>query len=470
VRDTLTLAVTRRNEVPPIDPRRLEPLIGSERVATLIETASRLRVLLGGRRLVNVNSTATGGGVAEMLATLVGYARGAGMETDWLVIEGDPEFFAITKRIHNGLYGSPGDGGELGTAEHAVYERAMARNSDWIRAEVRPHDLVIVHDPQPAGLIAPLVDLGAAVVWRCHIGYDGTNEWTERAWAFVRPHVTNAHAHVFSREAFAPPWIDRGGIRVIPPSIDPFTPKNAALDPSEILGLLGGAGLLTDRGGQPDSRVRRRAEVVREGAAPGPHVPLVVQVSRWDRIKDMAGVLRAFVDQVPAPAHLVLAGPAVDGVGDDPEAAEVWDETVAVWSRAPLEGRARVHLAAIPMDDPVENALVVNALQRHAAVVVQKSLAEGFGLTVAEAMWKRRPVVASAVGGIVDQVVDHETGLLVRDPLDLASFGAAVRSLLEDPGEAERLAARAHEHVVEHFLADRHLLQYAELVEALLAI
>jgi trehalose synthase len=453
----------RRVEVMPIDPRRLEPLIGGERTASLLATADALTERLDGRRLVNVNSTATGGGVAELLHTLVGYALGVGVECDWRVIDGDPQFFHVTKRIHNGLYGSPGDGGELGAEARAVYEQSVRRNAEAIGACVRRGDIVIVHDPQPAPLIAPLVETGALVVWRCHVGFDGTNEWTDRAWEFLRPYVAPAHAHVFSREAFAPEWIDRSRVGVIPPSIDPFTTKNLPLAPAEAVGLLASAGLV-EAGVDGDDRVRRAAEVIREGPAPKPDVPLVVQVSRWDRMKDMTGVLEAFVEHVPAPAHLVLAGPAVVGVSDDPEGGEVWAETAAAWAGAPLEPRARVHLVAIPMIDPIENALVVNALQQHARVVTQKSLAEGFGLTVAEAMWKSRPVVASAVGGIVDQIRDGETGLLVGDPHDLAGFGASVQSLLADQPKAERLGRNARAYVTERFLADRHLLQYAELM------
>lgn len=434
-----------------------------------MRTAATLRELLGDRRVLNVNSTATGGGVAEMLATLIGYARGAGIESEWLVIAGDLDFFTLTKRVHNGLYGSPGDGGELGSSERASYERTLAANVARIGEEVRPGDVVIVHDPQPAGLIGPLIDLGAKVVWRCHVGYDGSNEWTERAWAFIRPYVEGAHAHVYSRESFAPEWIDRVLLRAIPPSIDPFTPKNADLTASEVLALLRAADLLTVAEVEPDPRVMVPADIVREGTAPDAEVPLVVQVSRWDRMKDMVGVLRGFADYIPSPAHLVLAGPATDGVSDDPESFEVWTETRAAWSRLPEHSRSRVHLAAIPMDNPAENALVVNALQRHASVVAQKSLAEGFGLTVAEAMWKRRPVVASAVGGIVDQVVDGETGVLLEDPYDLAGFGSAVQDLLENPDEADRLARNARDHIADRFLGDRHLLQYAELLSKLLS-
>ncbi len=462
--------VVTRVAVDPIDLHRLTPILGAARIEELLEAAASLKSLLGGRRIVNVNSTAFGGGVAEMLHTLVGYILGAGLETDWLVIDGEPEFFALTKRIHNGLYGGPGDGRELGAAEHAYYERVTQRNLERVRPLIRPGDVVIVHDPQPAGLVAPLVELGAHVIWRCHVGHDGTNDWTERAWAFVRRYVEPAHAFVFSREPFAPPWIARASLRVIPPSIDPFAPKNRDLRGGEVTGLLRGAGLLAGDGAPGDPRVAHVAAVVRDGFPLDPGVPLVVQVSRWDRMKDMSGVMHGFVEHVPAgEARLVLAGPETTGVDDDPEGAEVWSEMLADWERLPQAGRARVQLVAIPMADPVENALVVNALQRHATVVVQKSLAEGFGLTVAEAMWKARPVVGSAVGGIVDQVVDGETGLLVGDPNDLAGFGAAVARLLGDPAHADALGRNGRRRAEQLFLGDRHLLDYATLLAELVA-
>ena len=248
-----------------------------------------------------------------MLATLLGYARGLGVEVDWVVIPGDSDFFAITKRIHNGLYGSPGDGGALGAAERAHYDRVTAENAERLRRIVRSGDIVLVHDPQPAGLLAPLVELGACVVWRCHVGFDGSNEWTERAWAFLRPYVEVAHAHVFSRAPFAPSWIDPARLRVIPPSIDPFAPKNRDQTPSEVLALLSAAGLLASDGIYPDERVRRPAQVVREGPAADPKIPLVVQVSRWDRIKDMGGVLESFVRHVGLDDVRLVGGDDDDG-------------------------------------------------------------------------------------------------------------------------------------------------------------
>ncbi len=456
--------------VPPLDPGRLEPYVGRARTAELEQAAASLRERLGDRRVVNVNSTAVGGGVAEMLHTLLGYARGLGIRAEWLVIEGDPPFFELTKRIHNGLYGGPGDGGGLGEAERVVYERTLSANAPGIERAVRPGDVVLVHDPQPAGLVPLLLEAGALVIWRCHIGLDKTNAWAERAWSFIRPYVENAHAFVFSRAGFAPAWVARERLAVIPPSIDPLARKNEALDRETMLDVLASAGLLAQDGRTDHPAVLRRARVVREEEPPSHETPLVAQVSRWDRMKDMPGVLRGFVEGVdPATgARLVLAGPAVDGVTDDPEGLQIWEETVSLWHDLSREDRARVDLAAVPMDDPVENALVINALQRNAAVVVQKSLAEGFGLTVAEAMWKSRPVVASAVGGIADQIVDGESGLLLADPGDLAGLGTLVSRVLESPTEAARLGEGARRRITERFLPDRQLLQYAALLHGLL--
>jgi trehalose synthase len=444
-------------------------VIGEKRLARLLELASRTRERLDGRRVVNVNSTATGGGVAELLHVLLGYARGAGIATEWDVVEADPAFFAITKRIHNRLYGTQGDGGRLGEAERRYYEETLARNARAVLASVRPQDVVIVHDPQPAGLIPVLLDRGALVVWRCHVGIDRSNEWTEQAWSFLRPYVEPARAHVFSRAEFAPSFVATETLAVIAPSIDPFAAKNTALARGRRLEILGDTGLLASAG--PCGPRVRRAEVVREGPAPAADAPLVVQISRWDHLKDMAGVLGGFVQAVPraSGASLVLAGPAFAGVADDPESGVIWTEIVDQWKGLSSVDRARVHLALVPMEDPLENALVINALQRHAAVVVQKSLAEGFGLTVAEAMWKSRAVVGSAVGGIADQLVDGVSGVLLDDPRDLTAFGNALAKLLRDPEERRRLGRNARRRASTHFLPDRHLRDYALLLERIVA-
>jgi len=197
---------------------------------------------------------------------------------------------------------------------------------------------------------------------------------------------------------------------------------------------------------------------------------VVVQVSRWDRLKDMAGVQSAFAaaQAEVAETHLLLAGPDVSGVSDDPEGATVLAECRATWERLGPEVRSRIHLCCLPMDDLEENAHIVNCLQTHASVVVQKSLAEGFGLTVTEPMWKGRPVLASAVGGIQDQIVDEVSGVLLPDPRDLADFAHRLWDLLAEPDRAARIGAAAHERVLEQFLGDRHMIQYGQLFRELL--
>jgi trehalose synthase len=457
-------------------PERLTALIGPERARRFTATATAAREALAGRQVINVNSTAVGGGVAEMLQTLLAYARGVGVDTRWLVVEGNPDFFAITKRIHNGLYGTPGDGGRLGADERQVYEATLHRNAAELRALVRPGDFVLLHDPQTAALAPELCHAGVTVVWRCHVGIDRPNEHAERAWDFLRPYLEDVAAYVFSCEQFAPPWIDLSRLEVIPPSIDPFSAKNEPMEPAEVTRILQYVGLLDGGGEQPvatftrrdgsPGRVNRHVDILQTGPPPPVGAPFVLQASRWDSLKDMRGVMEAFAEYVvPASdAHLVLAGPAVHGVADDPEAAEILADCIAGWRALPHAARSRVHLACVPMTDPDEAAAIVNALQRHCTIAVQKSFAEGFGLTVAEAMWKARPVVASAVGGIVEQIVDHESGRLVADPTDATAFGETLCALLADGAEAARLAANARTRAAEHFLGDRHLEQWAVLL------
>jgi trehalose synthase len=464
------------------DPRELAKLVGERRLDQLLgSTADDLRRVLGDRSVVNINASAAGGGVAEMLGVLLAYARGAGVDARWLVIEGDEAFFAITKRLHNHLYGTPGDGGPLGNAEHDHYREIIQRNEAELAAVVKPGDIVILHDPQPLGMAAALQARGAIVVWRCHVGIDGSNEHTERGWSFLRPYLLHPElaAYVFTRSQFAPRWLPPEGVRTIPPSIDPFSLKNIDIAADHAGAILTAAGLIGGtvepvtflRSDGSPGRIDHGSDVFRTGPPPGPDVPLVVQVSRWDRLKDMAGVLRAFAEFAVADhdAHLVLAGPVVSAVADDPEGAGVLTECVEAWRSLPHAARIRVQLACLPMADGEENAIMVNALQRHAHVVVQKSLAEGFGLTVAEAMFKERPVVASPVGGIVDQINDGKTGILLGDPTDQAAFGQALDRLFTDARLARRLGSAGRQHVIDQFLPDRHLARWSGLLRELLA-
>jgi trehalose synthase len=307
---------------------------------------------------------------------------------------------------------------------------------------------------------------------------DSPNGEAHEAWRFLLPFVREAEVYVFSRATFVWDDLEPGRVVVIPPSIDAFAPKNQDLDRATVSAILRCAGIETGecppgsvfirQDGTP-GRVDRHADLG-GGTRLGASDPVVVQVSRWDRLKDPVGVLEAFARGIAprSSARLVLAGPAVAAVSDDPEGLQVLREVGARRQELPAELRERVHLVSLPMDDAAENAAMVNALQRRATVVVQKSLAEGFGLTVAEAMWKGRPVVASRVGGIQDQIRDGETGRLV-DPGDLDEFADIVVQLLEKPDEAARLGAAAKAEITELFLGPRHLAQYVDLFQRLLA-
>ena len=465
-----------------ISPRPIElllSLVEEDRIRETSRVVEEMQRRMKGRVLWNVNSTGVGGGVAEMLRPLLGYMKALGIDTRWVIIEGTSEFFRITKRLHHALHGSKGDGSDLGERERAVYEQVLRANAEELLRLIRPRDFVLLHDPQTAGLVPHLVRSGAIVIWRCHVGGDKPDGEVELGWSFLGPYLEDAAATVFSRNQYIPDCCDHGRSVVIPPSIDSFSTKNQELDDGTVRAILVHAGLVEGPSGEGSptfrredgspGRVQRHASVLRLGRAPTWETPLVVQVSRWDPLKDPAGVMQGFAEHVngagPTGPELVLAGPAVGTVADDPEDTAILDQVVAAWRRLPRSHRNRVHLASLPMTDVEENAAIVNALQRHATVVVQKSLHEGFGLTVTEAMWKSRPVVGSAVGGIQDQITDGVHGLLVQDPFDTRAVGAALGRILEDSDYAAWLGRNAHCRVRDEFLVVRHLIRHAELME-----
>jgi trehalose synthase len=459
-----------------MDPHRFVSVLTGDQYAALLDLIDRAVRKLHGRVIWNINSTAKGGGVVELLRPLLGYSRGAGVDARWVVVSGEPEFFAVTKRLHNRLHGFKGDGGELGAEQHQIYRQTLERCAAELIPLLRPGDVVILHDPQTAGLVNAVRSSGATSIWRSHVGRDESNHFEAEAWSFLHGYLLGADAFVFSRREYVWKGLPQDKIAVIQPSIDAFSPKNQDQSRQSSLAILERAGILEDGGddatfirsdGSP-GRMDRRAGMIEERPLAA-HDPVVTQISRWDRLKDPLGVLHAFAQHVSphSDAHLVLAGPATDSVADDPEAAAVLGSVSAAWERLPVNVRERVHLATLQMDDLEENAAVVNALQRHSTVVVQKSLVEGFGLTVAEAMWKERAVVASSVGGIQDQIVDGQSGVLISDPRDLHSFGRAVAELLAEPDRAARLGQEARLRVRDHFLGPFHLGRYFELIQRL---
>jgi trehalose synthase len=319
---------------------------------------------------------------------------------------------------------------------------------------------------------------GAFVIWRCHVGTDEPGAEVDLAWDFLGPYIERVPATIFTREQYIPECCDHGRSVIIPPSIDPFSPKNQEMTETMQRSILVHTGIIEGPNGATPKferqdgspgRVDRHADIIRSGRPPAWDTPLIVQVSRWDPLKDPVGVMEGFGKLLERPLQrhpeLVLAGPNVSAVSDDPEGKGTLDRTEAAWRRLPHGFRDRVHLACLPMADDEENAAIVNALQRHATIVVQKSLKEGFGLTVTEAMWKARPVVGSGVGGIRDQIEDGKSGLLLGNPLNLDEFATALETLLNDPKLCLKLGENARERVREHYLGIRHLLQYAELIE-----
>ena len=381
-------------------------------VDLLLRAAEPLR----GRRFVHVNSTRIGGGVAEILHRLVPLMRELGFDVEWAVMDGDADFFATTKAMHNALQG----------AEQLITDAMLAHYLDVNRANAArlqlEGDLVLIHDPQPAATIETR-RRGGAWVWRCHIDFSAPRG---RAWEFLEGYVNRYDAAVVSLEAYARhlavPHV------VVPPSIDPLAEKNRALPQGEIATALGVLGV-------PDDK------------------PLLVQVSRFDRFKDPVGVIRAYrLVKREHDVRLVLAG---GGAADDPESREVLTEV----REAAADDRD-----ILVLDLPPGSHLAINALQRAATIVIQKSVREGFGLTVAEAMWKGKPVVGGATGGITIQIVDGVTGYTVTS-VDEAAF--RISHLLSHPKLGWAMGAAGRERVRRRFLITRHLADYVSLLAGL---
>lgn len=435
----------------------------------------------------NVNSVSVGGGVAEVLDVLVTYARSEGIDARWAVIHGDPEFFAVTKRLHNNLHGVPGDGGPLGQAERAHYEAVLSASAEQLTAAIRPEDIVILHDPQPAGLAPAVLRTGATLVWRCHPGAPIASDhvdrrYIDRVWEFLRRYLDGVDAFVFSNQEYVPGWIGSQRAHIIQPSLDPLSAKNRPMDEDTVRAVLSHVGVIRDdksrveptftRRDGSTSRVEMRADLITNGPAPPPEAPLITQVTRWDGLKDMRGVMRGFARFVDdsngaTDAHLALVGPEVSDIADDPEGARVLDDCYRAWRELPHAMRSRIQLVCLPVDDVEANAAIVNAIQRHASIVFHKSGGEGWGLSLTEGMWKGRPVVAHAISSAKAQIVHGESGFLLAERSGDEACAEAIRTLLTRKDYAERLGRGARQRVKERFVSDRHLIDWARLLETL---
>ncbi|MDI6854538.1 MAG: glycosyltransferase [Deltaproteobacteria bacterium] len=386
------------------------PIVGQE----VIDQLERLAEGLGPARFVHVNSTYTGGGVAEILHRAVPLLNQLGLETAWHVIEGDPFFFETTKSMHNGLQGFKVELTRKMWEHYLEVNRANARKFDW------EADFVLIHDPQPAFLINELRPRAAHWIWRCHIDVSRPHL---PVWRLLRDIVNQYDSSVFSMPQFAqnlphPQYI-------IHPSIDPLSDKNRELTDAEIQGVLNRLGIEKDK-------------------------PIIIQVSRFDSFKDPLGVIQAFrMVRRHTPCQLILAGGRAT---DDPEGDRILAEV-----QEAAAGEPDIHILMLPPDAHYE----INALQRASDIIVQKSTREGFGLTVTEAMWKGKPVIGGAVGGIVIQLQDYQTGFLVHSPEGCAF---RIRYLLHRPEMARRMGQLAKEFVRNHFLITRHLRDYLTLL------
>ncbi|PIQ84751.1 MAG: glycosyl transferase family 1 [Candidatus Omnitrophica bacterium CG11_big_fil_rev_8_21_14_0_20_63_9] len=391
-----------------------EPIAGPSVVSDLRELAKRL----AGRRVLMVNSTRLGGGVAEILNRMVPLMREVGVDARWDVIEGTDPFYRVTKKFHNALHGKAE---EIPPEMFETFLEVGRSNAQRIDLDV---DIAFIHDPQPITLVEQRPKRPAVKwIWRCHID---VSRPIRTVWQFLEPFVKRFDAAIYSSPAFA----QRMDMRqvLVAPSIDPLSEKNRELTPEEIDAVLARLGVPKDQ-------------------------PIITQVSRFDYLKDPIGVIEAFKRvRKSVKCRLVLAGGTAS---DDPEGEEVLAKV-----REQAKGHPEIHLLMLPADSHLE----INALQRASAVVVQKSIREGFGLTVSEALWKARPVVASAVGGIPLQVKHGYSGLLVHT---VEGAAHAIKQLLNNPAYAKRLGENGREHVRQNFLLTRHLMDYLLLFLAL---
>ncbi len=389
------------------------PIIGNSTVDDLRLIGQKLK----GKVIRNINSTAVGGGVAEILNRLVPLMKELGIDARWDVIRGGEEFYAVTKKIHNALHGA---GEDLTEVERRHYWEAQEANMGTLDLE---SDYMVVHDPQPAGLVQQKAAKGGRWVWRCHID---VSEPEPGVWGFLKPMVEQFDASVFS----APRFAQQLGIRQfqIAPSIDPLSDKNKSLAPEFIDSVLERFNITKDK-------------------------PLVTQVSRFDYLKDPVGVIDAYRMVKPyVDCQLLLVG---GGASDDPEGAKVLAE---VRNRA--DNDPDIHILELPPTSHVE----INALQRASTIVVQKSIKEGFGLTVSEALWKGKPVIAGAVGGIPLQISHKFSGILTHSIEGTAYW---LKQLLQAPDYAKKLGENGREHVRDNFLLTRQLREYMLLFLAL---
>lgn len=436
------------------------------------EPAEKLR----GCTIWMINSTAIGGGVAEMLPSQMRLIRELGLNIEWLVIEAtDERFFDLTKRIHNAIHGS-GDG-QFTEDDRKIYEQENRRNLDRALSYIQDGDLVVIHDPQPMPLAAMVREhRDVKLIWRCHIGLEHQNDTTRGVWSFLS-HYYDAYDHfVFSLPNYVPEQLE-GQAAIITPAIDPLSHKNRRLQIHKCVGILHQSGIINDR--EPvlypfyQQQVRRVMpdgsfrEVNHHSNLDLIYRPVVTQISRWDRLKGFKELMDAFIlmkrknEKSKDPealttrrirkTRLVMAGPDPKFVADDPEGKAVLEELIEEYQSVDPSLQEDIAILLLPLDNPKENALIVNALQNSSSIVVQNSIQEGFGLTATEAMWKKKPVLVSGAAGLDYQVEDNINGKVNQDAQDIESLATVLNKMLNSPLERDKLAFNAQLRVIDRF-------------------
>ncbi len=387
-------------------------LVGQATIDELFQLAHSLN----GKTIQNINSTAVGGGVAEILIQMIPLLKQLGVDARWDVIKGDEKFFSITKKFHNALHGVPV---QVGDDELEYFIEMNRQNA----AEMQFADIVFVHDPQPIVLVERRKDIGRNWIWRCHIDFSKPDV---RVWKFLEQYINHYDAAVFSAPSFARklkiPQV------LISPSIDPLSNKNRELDEATINSVF-------ERFGIDRSR------------------PIATQISRFDYLKDPLGVIRAYkIAKKRVDMQLVLAG---GGATDDPEGPIIMEQV-----RQEADKDKDIFVLFLPPSSDIE----INALQRGSTIVLQKSLKEGFGLTVSEALWKARPTIAGAVGGIPLQIAHKYSGILTHSIEGTAHW---MKQLINEPEYANKLGVHGREHIRNNFLITRHIKDYLLLFVSL---
>ena len=444
-----------------------------------------------GRTIWMINSTAIGGGVAEMLPSQMRILRELGVSIEWLVIEAtDPKFFDLTKRIHNAIHGS-GDG-KFTEEDQQVYEAVNQQNLSKALELINDGDIVVVHDPQPMPLAAMIKkQKDVPIIWRCHIGLEEDTEVTDAVWSFLSPYTDDYDHFIFSIPSYVPEPL-KNRTSIIPPAIDPLSHKNRALQMHKCIGILHQSGITDDHKAVLYHRYNHLARRVMADGTFGSvntpqslnliYRPMVTQISRWDRLKGFKELMQAFIKMKKdnlangnpnsieykriKMTLLVLGGPDPAFVSDDPEGEAVLQELIEQYQSIDEAMQNDIAILLLPMDNAKENALIVNAIQRASSIVVQNSIQEGFGLTATEAMWKKKPMLVSGAAGLKFQVEDLKTGRINEDPTDIGKLATTLYEMLNSPKERDKWSFNGQIRVIQNFTLFSQLLSWLKVFES----